>query len=145
MKIKDKAKVINISCDELLINDILSDYESICDDLIVNDLEDEKNEINNNSKNDEEINSDKEESDDFHWSEICTNWFDLAKRENQFDNEEDNHLLEMVQDFHAAGRNIHPADDKTAKWKLEYLFKEDLTFLGIELNNSNYKSSEKFV
>src|SRR5690242_1331307 len=80
-----------------------SDYESICDDLIVSDLEDEENEINDNSKNDEEINSDKEESDDFHWSEICTNWFDLAKRENQFDNEEDNHLLEMVQDFHAAG------------------------------------------
>jgi hypothetical protein len=54
----------------------------------------------------------------------------------------------MAQNFHAAGRNIHPADDKTARWKLEYLFKEDLkapTFLGIEFSNSNYKLSDRFV
>ena len=102
--------------------------------------------------------TDSDEDNDFHWSEICANWIDLANREDQFDNKEDNHLLEMAQNFHAgiiifiiyifkkytifaynfaylAGRNIHPADDETAKWKLEYLFKEDLrapTFLGID-------------
>lgn len=105
------------------------DRESICD----SDLEDEEDEMDNSSSDNEAINSD-EEPDDFHWSEICANWFDLARCENKFDNEEDNHLLEMAQDFHAAGRNTHPADDETAKWKLEYLFKEDLkapTFLGI--------------
>ncbi|CAI2188382.1 19740_t:CDS:1, partial [Funneliformis geosporum] len=53
--------------------------------------------------------------DDFHWSEICANWIDLINRENQFDNEEDNHLLEIEQNFYAIERNIHPADDKTAK------------------------------
>ena len=71
------------------------------------------------------------------------NWIDLVNRENQFDNEEDNHLLDMAYNFLAAGRDSHPADDETAKWHLEYLFKENLkapTFLGIEfnsLNNSN--------
>ncbi|CAI2198391.1 18220_t:CDS:2, partial [Funneliformis geosporum] len=57
--------------------------------------------------------------DDFHWSEICTNWIDLINQ----------------QSFYAIGRNIHPADDETAKLKLKYLFKENLkapTFLGIE-------------
>ncbi|CAB4427150.1 unnamed protein product [Rhizophagus irregularis] len=46
---------------------------------------------------------------------------------------------EMTYDFFAAGRDQHPADDETAKWKLEYLFKENLkapTFLGIEYTSS---------
>lgn len=123
-----------------------SDREPIYeDDLNVSDLGDEDGEINDDSSDNETTYSDEEESDDFHWSEICKNWFDLARRENQFDNEEDNHLLEMAQNFHAAGRSIHPADDETAKWKLEYLFNEDLkvpTFLGIEFNN---ESSGRFV
>ncbi len=40
----------------------------------------------------------------------------------------------MTYQFHVAGRNVHPADDETGKWNLEYLFKEDLrapTFLGL--------------
>ena len=68
----------------------------------------------------------------------------MTERENQFDNEEDNQLLEMAQSFHAAGRNVHPADDETAKWRLEYLFKENIkapTFLGIEINSPNYNNS----
>jgi hypothetical protein len=42
----------------------------------------------------------------------------LVRCENQFDNE-DNHLLEMAQNFHAAGRDTHFADDKTAKWNVQ--------------------------
>ena len=123
-----------------------SDHESIDeDDLNVSDLEDEEDKINDNSSDSEASDSDDKGTDDFHWSKVCENWFDLVRRENQFDNEEDNHLLEMAQNFHAAGRDTHPADDETAKWKLEYLFKEDLkapTFLGIEFNN---ESSDRFV
>lgn len=76
----------------------------------------------------------------FNWSEICENWINLSNRENQFDHEEDNHLMEMAYQFNAAGRDIHPADDETAKWSLEYLFKEDFkapTFLGTEFNFSD--------
>jgi hypothetical protein len=120
-----------------------SDHESIYeDDLNVSDEEDE---IYDDSSDNEASDSDEKDSDDFHWSRICENWFNLVRRENQFDNEEDTYLLEMAQNFHAAGRDTHPADDETAKWKLEYLFKEDLkapTFLGIEFNN---ESSDRFV
>ncbi|SRR6266496_4502567 len=123
-----------------------SDHESICDDLNnISDLENEEDEIDDVSSDNEAIDSDEEESNDFHWSEICENWFNLARHENQFDNEEDSHLLEMAQSFHVAGRSTHPADDETAKWKLECLFEEDLrapTFLGIEFNN---ESSNRFV
>jgi len=105
-------------------------YEEDEENLNISDLE------NNDSENDDLD----EKENDFHWSEICTNWINLVDRENQFDSEEDNHLLEMAYSFLAAGRDIHPADDETAKWKLEYLFKENLkapTFLGIESNSSN--------
>ncbi|CAG8685028.1 6094_t:CDS:2 [Rhizophagus irregularis] len=108
-------------------------YEDDDEDLNVSDLEDDSSEEDNDSDEEEET------RDDFHWSEICTNWINLVDRENQFDNEEDNHLLEMTYDFFAAGRDQHPADDETAKWKLEYLFKENLkapTFLGIEYTSS---------
>src|SRR5215472_8108528 len=68
--------------------------ESVCeDDLNVSDWKD-------NSDNENNTDSD-EEDNDFHWSEICANWIDLANRKDQFDNEEDNHLLEMAQNFHA--------------------------------------------
>src|SRR3984957_17406061 len=102
-------------------------------------LEDDNSEDNDSEENNlEDNNSEKEEAKgDFHWSEICTSWINLVDCENQFDNKEDNHLLEMAYNFLAAGRDTHPADDETAKWSLEYLFKENLkapTFLGIELN-----------
>jgi len=105
-------------------------YEEDEENLNISDLE------NNDSENDDLD----EKENDFHWSEICTNWINLVDRENQFDSEEDNHLLEMAYSFLAAGRDIHPANDETAKWKLEYLFKENLkapTFLGIESNSLN--------
>jgi hypothetical protein len=41
----------------------------------------------------------------------------------------------MAQNIYAAERNLHPANDKTAKWSLEYLFNENIkapTFLGID-------------
>ncbi|GET66044.1 hypothetical protein GLOIN_2v1469334 [Rhizophagus irregularis DAOM 181602=DAOM 197198] len=81
--------------------------------------------------------SDWDDADNVDESEICENWINLAEHENQFDNEEDNHLLEMAQNFYAAGRNVHPADDETAKWNLKYLFNENIqapTLLGIDNN-----------
>ncbi|CAB4376572.1 unnamed protein product [Rhizophagus irregularis] len=84
-------------------------YEDDDEDLNVSDLEDDSSEEDNDSDEEEET------RDDFHWSEICTNWINLVDCENQFDNEEDNHLLEMTYDFFAAGRDQHPADDETAK------------------------------
>ena len=116
------------------------------DDLNVSDWDDVDD---TNKDSDEEIadDSDVEEADeaenDFHWSDICRNWIHLTECENQFDNEEDNQLLEMTH-FHAAERNIHPANDEIAKWRLEYLFKENIkapTFLGIEINSPNYNNS----
>ena len=111
------------------------------------DSEEDENESiydDDDEEYDSDDNSEKEETDDdFHWSEICTNWIDLVNRENQFDNEEDNHLLDMAYNFLAAGRDSHPADDETAKWRLEYLFKENLkapTFLGIEFNSLNHSN-----
>jgi len=121
-------------------------YEEDEEDLNISDLEDDNSEDNDSEENNlEDNNSEKEEAKgDFHWSEICTSWINLVDRENQFDNEEDNHLLEMAYNFLAAGRDTHPADDETAKWSLEYLFKENLkapTFLGIELNCLNDSNS----
>lgn len=113
------------------------------DDLNVSDWDDmdDVDEVNkeNDDLDEEEADYSRTEKakDDFHWSEICRNWINLAECENQFDNEEDNHLLEMAQNFYAAERNVHPADDETAKWSLEYLFNENIqapTFLGIDNN-----------
>ncbi|PKK78386.1 hypothetical protein RhiirC2_770300 [Rhizophagus irregularis] len=113
------------------------------DGLNVSDWDDADNvdEINkeNDDLDEEEADDSRTEEakDDFYWSEICENWINLAEHENQFDNEEDNHLLEMAQNFYAAGRNVHPADDETAKWNLKYLFNENIqapTFLGIDNN-----------
>ena len=128
----------NQESDNLDEEDEEEDESIICEeDLEVSDWEEEDN-INSDKKT---YNSDEEVVDDcFYWSEICANWIDLTNQENQFDHEEDNYLLEMAHSFHAAGRNIHPADDETAKWKLEYLFKENLkapTFLGVEFNSNN--------
>ena len=111
------------------------------ENLNVSDLEDDEENLNvSDLENNTNDNLEKESEGDFHWSETCTNWINLVDRENQFDNEDDDHLLEMSYNFHAAGRNIHPADDETAKWKLEYLFKENFkapTFLEIEINSYN--------
>src|SRR4051812_10145458 len=68
-------------------------YEEDDEDLNVSDLEDDSSEEDNDS--DEE----KETRDDFHWSEICTNWINLVDHKNQFDNKEDNYLLEMTYNF----------------------------------------------
>jgi hypothetical protein len=100
------------------------------------DNTDEGNKESDDSDEEEADDSGTEEAkDDFHWSEICRNWIDLAECENQFDNDEDNHLLKMARNFYAARRNVHPADDKTAKWNLEYFFNENIkapTFLRID-------------
>jgi len=86
------------------------------ENLNVSDLEDDEENLNvSDLENNTNDNLEKESEGDFHWSETCTNWINLVDRENQFDNEEDDHLLEMSYNFHAAGRNIHPADDETAK------------------------------
>lgn len=54
---------------------------------------------------------------------------------NQFDNKEDNYLLEIAYNFFAVRRDQYLANYKIAKQSLEYLFKENLpTFLGIEFN-----------
>src|SRR6266511_2453901 len=127
-------KVIN---DKNLNVSDLEDEEN----LNVSDLKDDEENLNvSDLENNTNDNLEKESESDFHWSETCTNWINLVDRENQFDNEEDDYLLEMSYNFHAAGRNIHPADDETAKWKLEYLFKENFkapTFLEIEINSYN--------
>ena len=51
-------------------------YEDDEEDLNVSDSEDDDSE---NNDSDEE----KETKDDFHWSEICTNWINLVDPENQ--------------------------------------------------------------
>lgn len=115
-------------------------YEDDEEDLNVSDLDDDN--LDDDDSDDDDL-DEEETKNDFHWSEICNNWINLVDRENQFDNEEDNRLLEMTYNFLAAGRDMHPADDETAKWSLEYLFKENLkapTFLGLEFYFSNRNS-----
>ena len=69
------------------------------------------------------------------WNAIINEWIEATQKENQFDNNEDNHLLETQYEFLAAERDVYPADDEIAKWSLEYFFKENLkalTFLEVE-------------
>jgi len=66
----------------------------------------------------------------------------MGEREYQFDNIEDKNLLvtEFEDNFDLAGRSIHPADDKNAKWTLESLVISNLeapSFLGIDYIFSN--------
>jgi hypothetical protein len=61
----------------------------------------------------------------------------LGNRENKFDDDDDEIFLstEWDNDFSLGGREIHPADDNTAKWNLNTLFEPSLespAFLGLD-------------
>ncbi len=69
------------------------------------------------------------------WSQLIEEWIELGNRENQFENNDEEIFLssEWNSDFNLAGREVHPADDETAKWRLITLFESSLespSFLG---------------
>ncbi|CAG8698118.1 16616_t:CDS:2 [Dentiscutata erythropus] len=65
-------------------------------------------------------------------------WINLGIQENQFDNQDDQIFIssEWDSDFNFANREVHPANDNSAKWSLETLFVSSLeapSFLGSDL------------
>ena len=62
------------------------------------------------------------------WNTFIEEWIKAIEHENKFDYSEDEILLtdEMNNAFDFGGKNIHPADDETAKWSLLSLFVFDL-------------------
>jgi hypothetical protein len=96
---------------------------------IVQVSDDENGEGNNQNTdvNGEEIITDDEEQ---RWSQLIEEWIELGNRENHFENNDEEIFLstEWNSDFNLAGREVHPADDKKAKWSLITLFESSFIF-----------------
>ena len=99
----------------------------------VSDEENEENSenVNNNDTREELIIQSEEQKQ----NQLIENWIELGNQENRFENNEDECLLstEWNYDFVFTDQNVHPADDKTAKWNLSTLFEsflESPAFLG---------------
>jgi len=98
----------------------------------VSDDENGEDSSQNTGVDGEEIIIDDEEQK---WSQLIEEWIELGNRENQFENNDEEIFLssEWNSDFNLAGREVHPADDETAKWHLITLFESSLessSFLG---------------
>ena len=98
----------------------------------VSDDENGEGSSQNTGVDGEEIITDDEEQK---WSQLIEEWIELGNRENQFENNDEEIFLssEWNSDFNLAGREVHPADDETAKWRLITLFESSLespSFLG---------------
>lgn len=97
------------------------------DDITVNEDDFEEDNNSNLILNDKSIEPYIKEQEQ-EWNTFVEEWIEAIEHENKFDCPEDEILLtdEMNNDFDFGGRNIHPADDETAKWSLLSLFVFDL-------------------
>lgn len=80
------------------------------------------------------------EENENQWSTIISQWIEEANYENRVRNSNDEILLneDLINDFLVGSRNIHPADDPNAKWRLETLFVNNLespTYTGFFSDN----------
>jgi hypothetical protein len=97
--------------------------------IIVSDDDDEKDGTNAKNIDDkgDEGEPNTEENED-QWSAVISRWIEEANHENQVENDNDEIFLNgnLIDDFSVGTRNIHPADDPNAKWKIETLFLNSL-------------------
>lgn len=104
---------------ELTITDL--DYQ-VSDNEDEDNIEEPTDESGNlaNQNLDDDLVTEEEQR----WEYIINEWIELADRENQFENQDDEILLtsDWDSDFSFGGRDKHPADDETAKWPLDSLF-----------------------
>ena len=110
-------------------------------DLIT--VSDDDNDVNNNEEKRErdEIEPNTEENEN-QWSAIISQWIEEANYENRVENSSDELLLngDLDNDFLVGTRNVHPADDQDAKWKLSLLFIDSLeppTYAGFFSDRNN--------
>src|SRR6266498_2058681 len=94
-----------------------------------NKEEREKNEIEPNTEENEN-----------QWNAVISQWIEEANYENRVANSDDELLLsgDFDNDFLVGTRNIHPADDQSAKWELSLLFTNSLeppTYVDFFSNN----------
>ena len=85
------------------------------------ELDDDINDSFENINSDNALNSER-------WVQMIENWIEMVNvEENQLDRRNDmNESDEEAYEFEIAGHNIHPADNKLAKWKLLDLFDNSL-------------------
>ena len=86
--------------------------------------EDEETIIDDNLEGDLNIDNTNEILSVDHWSQIVEDWIKMLDTENHLDNGDN--ISEEPIEFELGGRNIHPADDPTAKWDLLNLFDNSL-------------------
>ena len=112
------------------------------EDLIVVSDDDDNADTNNNNKEKgetDEMEPNTEENEN-QWNAVISQWIEEANYENRVQNSDDELLLneDLDHGFLVGARNIHPADDPNAKWKLSHLFVNNLespTFVGFFSNN----------
>src|SRR3954447_15814006 len=110
------------------------------DDLIT--VSDDDNDVNNHNKEKrerDELEPNTEENEN-QWNVIISQWIEEANFENRVENSNDELLFngDLDNDFLVGTRNIHPADDQDAKWKLSLLFINSLeppTYVGFFSEN----------
>lgn len=106
--------------------------------IIVSDDEDD----NGNSRERDEVEPNTEENES-QWNAVISQWIEEANYENRVEDSSDELLLsneEFDNDFLVGTRNIHPADDQSAKWELSLLFVhnlEPLTYAGFFSDHNN--------
>ncbi len=114
------------------------------EDLITvsDDDNDANNDDNNNNKEEREKNEvePNTEENENQWNAIISQWIEEANYENRVVNSDDELLLseDFDNDFLVGTRNIHPADDQSAKWELSLLFTDSLeppTYVDFFSNN----------
>ena len=108
--------------------------------IIVSDDENDENDNNNNNKEKEGDEEPNTEGNENQWDAFISQWIEEANYENRVENSNNELLLsgDLNNDFLVGTRNVHPADDPNAKWKLSLLFINNLespTYAGFFFEN----------
>jgi hypothetical protein len=96
--------------------------------IILSDDDNEKDVDNTMNKEKEDEGDPNTEENENQWSAIISRWVEEANYENRVENSDDEIFLndDLINDFSVGARDIHPADDPSAKWELESLFVNSL-------------------
>jgi len=124
-----QIKHLHIATPIVLNNETETEEPDIIDDnWRVSDSEETNSQGEDSFNKEKELKNNNEivesEEHELQWNNLIYEWINAIQKENQFDNNDDEIFLnrEWDVDFRVGERQIHPADDSKAKWKLESLF-----------------------
>jgi hypothetical protein len=111
------------------------------EDLITVSDDEFDNGNNKETREKDEVEPNTEENEN-QWNAVISQWIEEANYENRVENSNDELLLngDFDNDFLVGARNIHPADDQSAKWELSLLFTINLeppTYSGFFSDNND--------